>query len=116
MRSPARLSARKSSNSSSDTWNGGAWKIASFMSAEAARPRRSPDRVDVHVVFDDAVGAHLELGLRIVGVPRARLDEARDAAGLQKPAELAQHGVGIRHVVERVEADDPIHAAVGQID
>ena len=83
---------------------------------EAARPRRPRDRVDVHVVFDDAVGTHLELGLRIVGMPRARLDEARDAARLQKPAELAQHGVGIRHVMEGVEADDPVHAAVGQLD
>ena len=73
-------------------------------------------RVDVDVVLDHAVRAHLELRQRRARVPRPRLRECGDAARLQHAAEFAQHVVGIRRVVEGVEADDPLDAGVGQID
>ena len=56
--------------------------------AESARSCRSPERMNIDVVFDDAIGAHLELGLRIVGVPRPGLGKACDATRPQEAAEL----------------------------
>ena len=45
-------------------------------------------------------------------MPRAWLGECRDATRLQDARELADHVGGVRRVMERVEADDAIDAAV----
>ena len=84
--------------------------------AETAALRRAPERVDVDVVLDHAVRAHLELRQRRARVPRSRLRERRDAARLQHACEFAQYVVGIRRVMKRIEAKDPFDAGVLEID
>src|SRR5216684_757425 len=47
---------------------------------------------------------------------RPGFGEGGDATRPEDPAELQQYRVGIRRVMERMEAENPFHAAVGKID
>src|SRR5215213_197897 len=47
---------------------------------------------------------------------RPRLRECGDAARLQHAAEFAQHVVGVRRVMERIEAEDALDARIRQVD
>ena len=72
--------------------------------------------MDVDVVFDDTVRPHLELRQRREGMLRSWLRERRDATRPENAAELLNQRVRIRDVMERVETEDALDAAVGEIE
>src|SRR5262245_48604209 len=72
--------------------------------------------MDVDVVLNHPVRSHLVLRHRRLGMTGSRLAKRRDATGPEDSDHLAQHGVRIWHVMERVEADNSIDARVRQVD
>lgn len=56
------------------------------------------------------------LRMRGAGMTPSRLAEAHDATRLQDAVELSKHFLLIQDVMEGIEANDPIDAAIGKLD